>query len=106
MSDENISQVTSSPETQPVDNTSSFSPAPKKSNKMLVWAVIFLVVVLALGVGSYFLINSGKSIPSSSTPAVTPTPTPTPTSVSKVTLNPNTGNLYQDIKVRLDEVFK
>jgi flagellar basal body-associated protein FliL len=98
-------------------------PAPEQSNStnpygkksFTKWIVIYLVIAVVLYGVAYFLFLSKKSnnpySPSStySTPTYSPTPatsTASPTSPSQTNLNPSTGNLYGDIKTRLQEVIK
>lgn len=85
------------PPTPEPDIQVTFAPSfePKKLLKWIVVAIIVVVLIIASGAGAYFL--NKNSAPK------TQTPTPSKTTNS---LNPNTGNLYNDIKVRLNEVLK
>jgi len=76
--------------------------------------ILIIVVVLAVGGYLFYKQNSQPSlhpqqtkqyspVPTISSPSSTPTASTTPKTTS---LNPNTGNLYGDIKVRLNQVIK
>ena len=98
---------------QPIQNPDLVSPVtappasePKKSNilnsKLLKIVVVVLIFLFVLVGGLYLL---GKK--QATKVVMTPTPTPAMTAKPATTnLNPNTGNLYGDIKVRLQEVLK
>lgn len=80
--------------------------------------IIILIIVVVLAVGGYLLYKqynqpvsqSQQTVQYSPTPtsssAPTSSPTPKATSAKTTSLNPNTGNLYTDIKVRLNAVLK
>ena len=73
----------------------------EKGNFLMVLGII--VVLLIIGAGIYYLnLNKNRT---TDTTNYQKTATPSP-ETSKVNLNPNTGNLYQDIKVRMQEVLK
>lgn len=86
------------------------SPTKKGWNT---WIFLVIFILIILGIGGYFLlgksanprsISKNNSLPT--TVAISPTtaqPLPTATNNS---LNPNTGNLYSDIKTKLDQVIK
>jgi len=79
--------------------------------------VILLIIVVILAVGGYLLYKQSnqpglqpQQIKQNSPVAPTisiPSSNPSSTTIPKTTsLNPNTGNLYSDIKVRLNAVLK
>lgn len=82
--------------------------------------IIILIIVAVLAVGGYLLykqynqpvsqsqqtLKYSPAPTSSSAPVSTSSPTPTATPAKTTSLNPNTGNLYTDIKVRLNAVLK
>jgi flagellar basal body-associated protein FliL len=76
--------------------------APKKSLPKwpLIIAGIILVATLLTGV---YILGKNQSANRKSAQKTTQIPAPTKTTNA---LNPNTGNLYSDIKVRLNEVLK
>jgi len=78
---------------------------PKKSNKKIVfWTFAILLFLIAFVVGGFF--TGAKQNKLNQQTAIRPTivqPSPTPTVVN---LNPNTGNLYNDIQIRLNQVIK
>lgn len=65
-----------------------------------IFLVIVFVILLAIVGSAYFMVQNNSSKQTYQTPKQTTTVTPTPN------LNPNTGTLYGDIKVRLQEVIK
>jgi len=77
---------------------------------------LILIIVVVLAVGGYLLYMQSNQpslhpqqtkqyspAPTISTPSSIPAPTTTPKTTSQ---NPNTGNLYSDIKIRLNAVLK
>lgn len=77
-------------------------PAPKSFlSKKIILIVVILVIFLGAG-GTYFVLNSQNK----PTPTIAKTePISTPTSTIE-NLNPNSGNLYEDIKIRMNQVMK
>lgn len=71
----------------------------QNSKKMLFLVPILFIVILIIVGGAYFF--STKNKPKVVSHKTSPTPT-----IDKKNLNPNTGNLYEDVKVRLKEVMK
>ncbi len=67
---------------------------------LLVITGIILVAILLIGI---YMLSKNQSV--NQKPAQKTTQTPTPIKKPN-TLNPNTGNLYSDIKLRLNEVLK
>ena len=101
---------------QPLQKTPSIEQplaqqTTKKSN-WGVWLILLLILVTIVGAGTYYFMHksisnqytASKNNPLPTT-ATTSTPTVQPTTASN-NLNPNTGNLYTDIKDRLDQVIK
>jgi flagellar basal body-associated protein FliL len=80
--------------------------------KWIKWILIYAVIAAVLYGGVYYFFLAKKTTNPYSSPTTYPSPTvslsPTvvPTSTQKTNQNPNTGNLYNDIKVRLNEVLK
>lgn len=80
--------------------------------------IIILIIVTILAVSGYLLYKQFNQPASQSqqtlqyspapTSSLSPTSSPiaTPTTAKTTSLNPNTGNLYTDIKVRLNAVLK
>lgn len=82
--------------------------------------IIILIIVVILAVSGYLLYKQFNQPASQSqqtlqyspapTNSLSPTPTSSPTAIPTTarttTLNPNTGNLYTDIKTRLEVVLK
>jgi len=85
---------------------------PTKRTNWGIWLVLLLILVAVIGAGAYYFMHKSPSNPyvaSKNTPlpttAATSIPTVQPTTVSNK-LNPNSGNLYTDIKQRLDQIIK
>jgi flagellar basal body-associated protein FliL len=99
--------VEDSQEQQPIQSQVPDQQAPQsfESQKSfpkwpLIIAVIILITILLIGA---YALNKNQSAKQKLATQTTQTPTPTKMPNS---LNPNTGNLYSDIKVRLNEVLK
>ncbi|GEM_PF-2519223 len=74
---------------------------PKKEfPKILIIGIVFVIIIILGTV--LFLVKDNSS--KETTLVATPTPILTP--ITTLNLNPNTGTLYGDIKVRLQEVIK
>lgn len=98
MPEENVAPSPVIPTPEPtvppvVPPTTPVSPTPKKSSKMMVWVLLVLLVLAALGVGGYFLMANKSSEQPSSRTAVTATPTTTVT--SNPTASSSTAVTYQ-----------
>jgi len=90
-------QTETPPQQQPVNNI------PSSGNKSkLILLIIILLVIVVLGI-YYFGAKQNKLNQQTKIIPTTIQASPTPTVVN---LNPNTGNLYNDIKTRLNEVIK
>jgi hypothetical protein len=83
---------------------------PPSPGIKLKWILFIIILVVVVGGGIYYLnIRQNKQNQQNKQnkkTAITQTiaqPSPTPTVVN---LNPNTGNLYNDIQVRLNQVIK
>jgi hypothetical protein len=85
--------------------TESKKPLPKLKLTAL---IILLLLILTIPFGGFLLLGKLGIHPKPSTitiKTVAPTTNPTPTKAPS-SLSPNTGNLYGDIKVRLNEIIK
>lgn len=69
------------------------------------WIVPCLMVALLICGITYYVFFSKKS-GISNVPSPVTSGSPAETSAQRNNLNPNTGNLYSDIKVRLNEVIQ
>lgn len=97
---------TQNPITQPVTAPTT-PPTPEqkpKSSKRIITVIVVLFLLAVGGSAAYFLSKNVKTQPKNA--IVAPTPTIAINKTVTNNLNPNTGNLYKDIKVRLKEVLK
>lgn len=86
------------------------SPIPQetsKKNNLKIWLIALVIIFVIAGAGAYYSLHKSMSVPyaskNSSLPTAAITTMPTTTNNS---LSPNTGNLYSDIKTKLDQVIK
>lgn len=99
--------------TEPISaQTANPNPYGKKSWSKRILIYIAAAVVL-YGIVYFVFLSKKTSNPYSPTTYSIPTTSPAsiipssnPTSTPQANLNPNTGNLYGDIKTRLQEVIK